>query len=299
MLKKVSISLTLTTLVSSTLFGLGLGTKLGEVIMENVQMGQTYNLREHKNVPLILVNTGDENISVACEVEIPQTTELKPGYDPIPIPDWIKVIPNNISNIAPKENVACDVIITIPEDKKYVGKSYQAMIWSHSMNDQFLGVGVLSRICFTVGAKAPETVQKEKQTKRMVNLDLELTPSSIYITDLELGKKVDVRKRLNRTLKVVNKGNDTINLKFDSTGIWERIQLTTGYDRAPDPKFMKVEPKKLRIKPNSISELKIYITIPDKQEYKDKKWTFMVIGQVDGEEVPLELTSKVYVTTMK
>ena len=45
----------------------GLSCSIGEVVIENLKIGQTYSLRTLANLPLSLTNTGDESVVVRVD----------------------------------------------------------------------------------------------------------------------------------------------------------------------------------------------------------------------------------------
>ena len=68
----------------------GLRTQLGEVVIENLQIGQTYNLKQLANVRLIVTNTSDYSVDLRMDVQLPDSSELRKGAEPVPDTSWVR-----------------------------------------------------------------------------------------------------------------------------------------------------------------------------------------------------------------
>ena len=142
-------SLILCALPYTHLEAAGLSTGFSEVILENLELGKVYSTKEVAGLPLVVVNTGDEAVDLKIELLLPQESELKEGFEPIPDLGWIKLEKTEFKNIKPDEAATTDVIITIPDDEQYLGKKYQVFIWSHTVGKR-VGVGLKSKLLFTI-----------------------------------------------------------------------------------------------------------------------------------------------------
>ena len=117
-------------LLTSVAMGAGLKTYFGEVVVQNLRIGQTYNIRDLVNLPLEVVNTSDYPVDLVMQVEYPLGgPQLRKEYEPIPSTDWIKLTETYFT-VEPGASAITDVIISIPDDEKYLGKKYQVNIRS-------------------------------------------------------------------------------------------------------------------------------------------------------------------------
>lgn len=137
--------------LSTPLYAGGLSTTFGEVKVENLKIGKEYSLEEVAKFPLIVNNTSDEVLELKVEVLYPKPKELKEDFEPIPDISWITLEKEEFT-LKPQEEAKTDVIIRIPDDKKYLGKRYQVYIWSHTVG-RSLGVGLKSRLLFTIASE--------------------------------------------------------------------------------------------------------------------------------------------------
>ena len=130
----------------------GLRTQLGEVVVENLQIGQTYNLADLANLSLRVTNTSDYRVKLRMDVLAPDEVELRHQAQPIPDLSWIALSCDTFYLEAGEEAVS-DIMISIPDEEQYLGKRYQFMIWSHTVpsteGGMFLATGLKSRIIFT------------------------------------------------------------------------------------------------------------------------------------------------------
>jgi len=135
--------------LTPNLWAKGLSTGFSEVAMEDLEPGRTYSTKETANLPLVVVNTGEDPVDLKIELLMPDASELKEGYEPIPDLGWISLEQTEFTGIAPKGAATTDVLINIPDDDIYRGKKYQVFIWSHTIGTK-IGVGLKSKLLFTI-----------------------------------------------------------------------------------------------------------------------------------------------------
>ena len=68
------------------------------------------------------------------------------------------------------------------------------------------------------------------------------------------------------------------------------------YD-AGDPKWLTVKPSTLKVKSNRIEEAALTVNIPDVPENRGRKFMFVVRAELDKMDIPLAVTSRIYVET--
>lgn len=274
-----------------------IATNFSDLVLENLELGGFYNLRTLRNCPMVIKNTDNYPIIVEIKLEIPKKVNLMPGYEPIPDIEWIKIVPAKY-RLGPFEKGSSDVIITIPNDEKLIGRHFQASILTSSLAadmapSQFtVAVGCVTRIRFSVASMGPETLKLEKKRKKMMSLNFEIDPVNITVKQpVELGKKLNLRKEYGIRLTLINRSTEAVPLNMNAA--------TTGKDgdyEPGDPKFLEIKPKKLKLKGESMEKLDLYLQIPNEKQYKNKKYVFLIVAQVPV-DVPVEVFSKLYVTT--
>src|SRR6266700_3893697 len=172
-MKKSILWIVVLLIIPSGLWAKGMALRFVDVVLENVAPGTSVNLREYRNMPLVVLNNDNEDMDVAVEIVIPEAKEMKEGYEPIPDPTWIKIIPDHF-HLGPLASASSDVLVTIPNDSKLLNHHYEAVIWAHSDNKNrmipgggvFLEVGLRTRIRMSIGTAGPAAVQREKILKK-------------------------------------------------------------------------------------------------------------------------------------
>lgn len=134
----------------SELMAGGLSTNLGEVVIEGLERGKRYGLKELANIPLSVVNRGDDTVIVKIDPLIPDSTELRWGASPIPDPGWISVETDSLV-LLPGQMGVTDVFIQLPDDVWVCTKKFQVVLWSRTIPRPgvFLACGLKSRIIFS------------------------------------------------------------------------------------------------------------------------------------------------------
>ncbi|KPJ59748.1 MAG: hypothetical protein AMJ46_09625 [Latescibacteria bacterium DG_63] len=164
MLNRLVALIVLTTLfLSSELIAGGLSTNLGEVIIEGLERGEKYSLKELANIPLSVVNRGDDTVTVKIHPLIPDSVELRQGADPIPQADWVSFEADSMI-LAPGELGVTDVFIEIPDNSSLASRKFQVMLWSRTVPGPgvFIACGLKSRIIFSVAAA--ESLDNESES---------------------------------------------------------------------------------------------------------------------------------------
>ena len=88
--KVVIISALLAFMGGSAHAGYTVSTRFADVIMEYIQPGKVYNLRTMRDLPYRIENHSNGEADLEVSVESPPPHELKPGYEPIPDPSWVR-----------------------------------------------------------------------------------------------------------------------------------------------------------------------------------------------------------------
>lgn len=290
--------------VSSLLWAKGIAVRFVDIVLEKVPPGTHVNLRVYKNLPLVVINNDDEDMDVAVEVVLPDEKEMKEGYEPIPDPTWIKVIPDRY-HLGPRASASSDVIITVPDDPQYLNHHYEAIIWAHSDNKNkyipgggvFLEVGMRSRIRMSIGIEGPVTLARERALKKLatINTNFSVNPDNLFVSNVPLGKTIDLKLEKKASFKVINQSDDPVELKFKPAPPDPNIRPQSGYEYVPDLKWIELTPK-MAVPGNAIKEIKAKITIPEDPQYHGKKYMFLIQTTLSDDSLPLIYYNMLYVT---
>lgn len=283
---------------------LGIRTKFGLVVVENLQPGRTYNIRELVGLPLRVVNASDKQVTIKMDIQKPgqQKSMVRKHFEPIPDLSWIK-LSRDFFVVDPGQSAIADVFITIPDDDKYLGKRYQVNIWSHTIGKSFLKVGLMSKLRITVAKRRMTEKEKLAEAHReeiIKNIDFQLLPHTIFIEGVELGKKIDIEKKYKHTLKIVNPNNEKFSYRLRAVTAWEAgIGVISGYEKTPDLSFLTFSEEEFSVSPISIKEIKMFLQIPNEEKYKGKRYQFVICVEVLNQLIVYDIYSRLFVTTVK
>ena len=276
---------------------LSISTRFSDAVLENLDIGESYNVTQMKGLPLTIINGSNVETDILVEVDVPKPNELKEGYESIPDPTWVRVLPSQFRLPAGGRNLS-DILIAIPNDPKLVGRHFQVMFWAHTLQTGFLGVGVRVRIRFSIGASSPEALKDEMTRKRLLDLNFRLDPISVSAQDIPLGKKIDLEIK-RAVVKLVNTGSTELKLRVVSSKYLNPQRPPSGYEEIPDPSWLKVKPSSFKSKPDTIIPLKITLEVPNLPEYKGKKFAGILNVSLEEEDIPVNIYSQILFTTEK
>jgi hypothetical protein len=262
--------------------------------LEKVDPGTVLNFRQDKSIPYVVINRTDGPVDVAVESQEPDKKALKEGYEPVPKPEWLRIIPDHF-HMEKGEVATADVILSVPNDPTLVGRHFQANIHAHTQGKTFLAVGILNTVRFSIGVIGPDSLKKEAALKTLENLDLDLTPQSVKAEGVPLGRSVALKDLKAGPLKITNRGAETIRLKLSAVTVDNTLKHPD-FDAA-DPAWLTLKPATLKVKSNRIEEAAMFLNIPNVPENRGRKFMFVVRAELEGMGLPLEVNSRVYVTT--
>lgn len=249
---------------------IGLAARFGDVIVENAEIGKTYNLREALKIPFGIENRGSSSVEVVVEIEQPEKKTLKQPYESIPDPSWVKVFPAKLL-VGPNSQGFFDLLLTIPNDPTLNGRHFIAIIKAKTAGTGLLGVGVENKLRFSIGA-GPESLKEEKRQKAMAKLDFDISPQALYLVDVPIGVKFDAKKDQGKTIRVANFSPDKLEILLSSSTWDPQLSLPVGYEAIPDPGWISFKENSALIGAEEIKMFSPIIQIPNDPKYKGKKF---------------------------
>ncbi len=277
----------------------GLRTQLGEVVIENLQIGQTYNLKDLANLQLIVTNSGEAQVDLQMETLVPDTGELRQGATAIPDLSWI-ALSQDLFKLEPNQNAISDIIISIPDDVQYLGKKYQVNIWSHTLGGGSVNVavGLNSRIIFTTDTVKADLDQLP--TSSNASVDFTLAPGEIKLDNVPRGKRYDIGKEAGIILTVTNNGEREQVFKLQSRTVASSSATLVGdYIDTPDAAFLSFEKNEFTIPPTGTTTVNMYLEFPAKEEFAGKNFMFIIRAYTVGDQVSTGVYSRVYASIQK
>jgi hypothetical protein len=282
----------------------GIRTDFGDVLIENLGIGQTYNLRDLAGTPMKVTNTGMATVNLSMDVIVPTASFITAqrrdmGFEPIPSIGWVTLSQSQFM-VPSGESAYTDVIIKIPNDPKYYGKRYQADIYSRTVGTNFLQVGVWSHLQITIVKSPEEQAQMEKNHKNGVvaNMDYTLLPDKLVIENFPLGRAVDVKKEIKKTMMIANSGENAIKLRVRQVAIGDTpLSLQTGYE-IPKPEWLHLKSDVIEAEASSFVDPGLSIQIPKDAAFSNKKYMFVIkVEPADPHLIGVTYYGKIYVQT--
>lgn len=276
-----------------------ISAQFGEIIMENLRLGETYNTREMVNLPLLITNRGDQKITIFLTVLKPQGVQLRKGYEPIPDTNWIELSIDRME-VEPGAKGAADVIIHVPSDEQYARRSYQVMIECVGKGQGNIAGGVSHGLFFSIAPSQAQVKQDERKIKLLANLNYTVLPSKFMLYDFKLGEKQDLAKLTEKTFKIINPNDEDYRYRVSSMAIKDsKVTSSPGYEDCPDPSFLTFGESEVDVPANTVKVVKVFLNIPDKKEYKGKNYMFIIRTELLEQEISVDQYNRVYVTTEK
>jgi hypothetical protein len=252
---------------------IGLAARFGDVILEGARPGRTYDLKEAAHVPFGIENRGDAEIEVVVEFDRPRKGTLSKDYEEIPDPSWMKAVPERL-RIPAKGVGFFDLLLSVPDDRKLEGRHFQVNVKAVGAAGLF-GVAVENRVRFSVGP-GPESLKAEKKKKAMQQLDFDVTPSSLFLTEVPVGRSWDSRKEGRKAVRVANYARDALKVRM-TVEKWDAgVPLPEGCDAIPDPSWIKVKTPEMTVSPDEIVQTGFVLEVPDEAKYRGKRWAALV-----------------------
>jgi hypothetical protein len=279
-----------------------IGTKFADVIMEYVIPGKVYNLRSMRSLPYRVVNDSAGPSDLSISIKIPQKDQLKPGYEAIPDPSWIKVVPDKIHLEAGEHGLA-DIILQVPVDRKYEKRHFQAHILCENAEPPAGNVTALaftiaveSRLRFSVSSAGPEEMRRMQKAGIYQMLNFTLEPESVYVPGfLPVGQRINLTKEKGARLSLINRSSQKLSFSLKPVMPPTGIGPAAGYVTAADPSWLKIKPDSFKIAGDSMKSVGLELELPDKPELRGKRLAFFVEATLEGREIPVEVYSRVYV----
>ena len=282
-----------------------LTAKFSDVILSGMKPGMVYSLKKERNIPYTVANNTAMEREVEVIIQKPIGIQMKGNYEPIPDISWISIFPSRFK-LGPGESMDCDIIISILPDSQYENRHFQAMIITKSIEKSIMRGGsagvsvdlaIASRIRFSTGPR-PEKIMDEYRQRVFSALQLEISPLSLFVRDaLPLGKKVKIDGVNFEVPQVVNKGRESYKLAMALSPRPQEYGLNTEYEALPAEVKVKIKKKKVTSKPRSFTDIAMEIEIPDGEEFYGKKYALVVVGNLQGFDIPIELFGRVYFRT--
>ncbi len=284
------------TFCSNFVFCSGISTSFSEVLLEDLQPGVKYSIEKIANFPLKVINNSSEKVSL--KIEAIESSNLRPGFEKIPDLSWISLEKNEFS-LNPYETAITDLLIQIPDKKKYLDKKYQVNIWSHVLSKNEGGVvfapGLESVLLITTNKVK---IKNTELVTEKVNLTFSVEPMKTFFYDIKVCKFYDLYEYKNESIKIINSDNIEHTYLLQSLPIKESmVKLEENYKECPNPNFLSFHRPEITVPAGQTGEIKLYLKFPDKKKYRNEKYMFVIYVSVKAKGIGGGIYTKVFVET--
>ncbi len=286
--------------------GGGVRTDFGDVQIDNLGIGRSYNLRDLAGTPMKVTNTGSNTINLLMSVEIPTDAMITPnrkelGFKPIPSPDWVTL--NQSQFVVPAgESAYTDVIIKIPDDPSLYGKKFQASIYSRTTDSDFLNVGVWSHLQLIIAPSPEAQAEIEKNRKHGIvgSMEYTLLPDKLVLESVPLGKSLDIKAELKRSIMIANSGTDPIELAVKVVPIGNTpLSLQSGFEEGK-AEWLTIKSPVVKVAGASFADSGLVLKLPDDKSLAGKRLMFVVkVAPANPDVVGVTYYGKVYAEVSK
>ena len=199
---------------ASSLWAAAFTINFSDIQVDNVQPGMPISLLQKAGFTLGVNNADTISSNMCLEVTVPNKSQLKEGYEPIPDVTWIK-FDRESCWIKPNQTENFNMIIYAPYNKKLFGKKYEAILVVYTL-EGVLKINIRSKvfISFTAEQFPPEAIQqkiKEDQTQSQVIM---INPKIVSSSEVSLRKSFGYSK-----LMITNNSSEKITLSLYAVGL--------------------------------------------------------------------------------
>jgi len=274
-----------------TALSAGISIEPGQILIQNVPPGTSYDIFEKTGIELKVINldTSTHSYSVfsAKPSEVSTRDWLK-GYVEIPDPSWFYFEKNELT-IGPNDTAHVKMYLKIPADEEYYNQHWTVAIPIEGAP----GKGPVEIKLALYPHFLIETENKTPVKDKPYGL-LGIEPSIALLKDGQLGKAIRTR--------VIIYNNDKINHVYRLSAVApklisetkkQEISPSPGYSWIPDVKWVKLNPGKLlgnffpakdiKVGAGKSSSFPIEVLIPQKDEYLGQKWEVIIMAEPKGQ----------------
>ncbi len=269
--------------------GVSIGTRYGTIVLEHVEAGRVYNLTDMRDLPFLVMNRGSKKGNVRVSVLPPRNP--REGYEPIADPNWLTVRPSEFE-LGGGESMPASLILNVPDNEEYIGRHYHALIRVENVTGGFFGAAVINNFFFSVGSPGPEEVQRAEAERILSELNYDINPETLFI-DIPAGRKVNLLEELERSLLIINRGRQDVDLVVKSVPNDPGFPVREGYSFTPSTEYIWAEPESISVKSYQVRDVPLYAEIPE--EHSGKRMMFVIAVYPEGMEFA-RLYSRVNVT---
>ncbi|MBN1596286.1 hypothetical protein JW933_10200 [candidate division FCPU426 bacterium] len=266
---------------------LGLGINYSAVKIDNLSINSTVSMTKLCNLPLIVMNGGEKDIVVSMTPQTP--LKVEPGYEAIPDPSW--VVPEKEKLLVPaKSQASMDVLINIPNEKKYLNKKYHVTVLVGIAEDLEkrtgfnINLSMSGKLLFSI-APVPNQQALAQALENPLDSAYKFSQGRIDLFDVKPGEKISVKDRLGEALFLENNSSAKQTYMLYMKAPKEtnyRIDSNTQTNMQPDD--VKIAQDELTINGGAKAQVDLTIHIPKNVDLKKGKLLYVLASRTGGQQ---------------
>jgi len=210
------------------------------------------------------------------------------GYSEIPDAGWIRFEQAELK-VGPTAAVRTKMYILIPPDAKYVNQHWVARLALWDLSADKKPVNLLLHPQYFI-----ETNSKAGLTASLYGT-VALSPTKLVLKNAPLGSRIKID-----AIKIFNNRPENcsyaVRSRAPAQGGEKGIPLSPGYEKIPVPGWLFAGQRMFSIENHGSAKTDVWLNIPKKLEYCDKKWEGLLLVRSDKGDSAF---ARVQITTQK
>lgn len=258
---------------------IGLSTRFVDVEVENVKVGTPVRLVQLKSKRYSVRNRSSVPMHVRVQIGSPRVEDVYAGYEPIPDPSWVKVVPEEFL-LQPNQRIFARIWIHVPAKAEYIGRHFQAKITATTDQSPYVvAAAVQSRLRFSTGPKPAA-----KEAVESMSLVLDVASQTVSAGKWFGGSG---------TLEAANRSGEELQVECKSVP-WDPALPLDGFEPAPDAAWLQVKESPMVLPAEGSGRFGFRVKIPRGAKTDAKGYAFLI--EVQPKSRPKHKTySRVYV----
>lgn len=269
----------------------GLRCSIGEVMVENLGIGQEHSLKELANLPLLITNTGDQSVLVRVEPVVPAAEDLRYGAAPIPDISWVSAEEDSFE-LAPQATESVNLRIRVPDDPRLLGAKFQVGVWSHTLPQPgvLVACGLNSRVIFGINP-----VREDPGSAPTGGISVLLTPAEVTLRDVSPGHQHSLVTDLDQPLVLKNPSAEPVLVELQMlSNRGMAAGLPDGFEDLIEFARVEFSPARVQLQPGETKVVSGTVRfLPGKTPLKSAL-VGVVSAQVVGRNVTTGLYARIY-----
>lgn len=247
-------------------FGIGIKVWPGGMTIQNLPLGEVYDLDKEKGVKLKITNEDEIAHTYSMTAYQPSSigSEGAIGYLDIPNPEWLYFEKSEIKVEANSE-AETKIYLKVPKENKYYNQHWVVSVGVEAKPEPG-GMFVLA--CYP--RFLIETQRKEDLAEKPYG-SIAFLPSAVIFDEVQGGiiKKAKIKIYNN---DIVKQSYRVEPLDRNSEAAKRWISLSSGYSWIPESKWVTPSETEITIPPQKNYELTINLNIPEQENNYSRKW---------------------------